>query len=103
MHERANYESDGRKEERFDKWPKDTLVKKSSLGMAWVSPCPGCRFPSRLHHLQLDLTEKAFVVFRFSAEGTPFYLDSAGILYMLNRNFGNTWIQVSNTKKHVSN
>ena len=42
-----------------------------------------------------------FILFRFSAEGTPFYVDSKGIVYMLNRNFGNTWLQVANTRKHV--
>ena len=41
------------------------------------------------------------ILFRFSAEGTPFYVDSKGIVYMLNRNFGNTWLQVANTRKHV--
>ncbi|KAJ8308558.1 hypothetical protein KUTeg_013432 [Tegillarca granosa] len=37
----------------------------------------------------------------FSAEGTPFYMDSAGVVRMLNRKFGNNWVQVANTKSHA--
>ena len=51
----------------------------------------------------ISIAKKLYCIyFSFSAEGTPFYVDTAGIVYMLNRNFGNTWIQVANTKKHVS-
>lgn len=37
----------------------------------------------------------------FSAEGTPFYMDSVGIVRMLSRNTGKTWVQVANTKSHA--
>ncbi|XP_069117606.1 WD repeat and HMG-box DNA-binding protein 1-like [Argopecten irradians] len=37
----------------------------------------------------------------FSAEGTPFYMESSGIVRMLNRKFGPSWIQVANTKSHA--
>ena len=39
---------------------------------------------------------------RFSAEGTPFSVDSTGVVRMLNRSFGNTWVQVANMRKNVS-
>ena len=42
------------------------------------------------------------VLIRFSAEGTPFSVDSQGIVRMLNRGFGNTWVQVANMRKNVS-
>ena len=31
----------------------------------------------------------------FLQKETPFYVDSKGIVFMLNRNFGNTWLQVA--------
>lgn len=37
----------------------------------------------------------------FSAEGTPFCMDSVGIIRMFNRKFGPNWIQVANTKSHT--
>lgn len=37
----------------------------------------------------------------FSAEGTPFCMDSVGIVRMFNRKFGPNWIQVANTKAHT--
>ena len=42
------------------------------------------------------------MLFRFSVEGTPFYMDSQGIIRMLNRGAAKTWVQVANTKTHVS-
>ncbi|XP_074651576.1 WD repeat and HMG-box DNA-binding protein 1-like [Tubulanus polymorphus] len=39
----------------------------------------------------------------FSAERTPFTVDSAGVVRMLNRKFGLTWIQVANFKDHTKN
>jgi len=39
---------------------------------------------------------------RFSGEGTPFYMDSNGILRMLNNQAGKTWTQIADTKTHVS-
>lgn len=41
------------------------------------------------------------IMYRFSAEGTPFIVDSAGIVRMLNRGFSNCWTEVANLKKHV--
>lgn len=53
--------------------------------------------------LSYTVTCNYFIVFqRFSAEGTPFYMDSAGIVRMCNRRFGMSWVQVANTKSHVS-
>ncbi|XP_064622093.1 WD repeat and HMG-box DNA-binding protein 1-like [Lineus longissimus] len=37
----------------------------------------------------------------FSLEGTPFLMDSSGIVRMLNRKFGPSWIPVASTKDHV--
>ncbi|OWF52969.1 WD repeat and HMG-box DNA-binding protein 1-like isoform X2 [Mizuhopecten yessoensis] len=37
----------------------------------------------------------------FSAEGTPFYMESSGIVRMFNRKFGPSWMQVANTKSHA--
>ena len=42
------------------------------------------------------------MVSRFSAEGTPFTVDTAGIVRMLNRKFGNNWVEAANLKSHVS-
>ena len=38
---------------------------------------------------------------RFSAEGTPFSVDSLGVVRMLNRAFCHSWTQVANTKTQV--
>lgn len=38
---------------------------------------------------------------RFSEEGTPFFMDSQGIVRMLNQQFGSTWTPVLNTRQHV--
>ncbi|KAM6336096.1 WD repeat and HMG-box DNA-binding protein 1 [Podargus strigoides] len=49
----------------------------------------------------LSLTKKSYLVWvGFSAEGTPCYVDSEGIVRMLNRGLGNTWIPVCNTREH---
>uniref|UniRef100_A0A0B7AUS7 Uncharacterized protein n=1 Tax=Arion vulgaris TaxID=1028688 RepID=A0A0B7AUS7_9EUPU len=37
----------------------------------------------------------------FSEEGTPLYMDSLGIVRMLNKQFGSTWCPVLNTRQHV--
>ncbi|XP_064600556.1 WD repeat and HMG-box DNA-binding protein 1-like [Liolophura sinensis] len=37
----------------------------------------------------------------FSAEGTPGLVDSSGVVRLLNRSLGNTWIQVCNTNHHA--
>ncbi|XP_041903782.1 WD repeat and HMG-box DNA-binding protein 1 [Corvus kubaryi] len=54
-----------------------------------------------LHGDPLSLTRKSYLVWvGFSAEGTPCYVDSEGIVRMLNRGLGNTWIPVCNTREH---
>ncbi|XP_053922789.1 WD repeat and HMG-box DNA-binding protein 1 [Cuculus canorus] len=54
-----------------------------------------------LHGDPLPLTKKSYLTWvGFSAEGTPCYVDSEGIVRMLNRGLGNTWIPVCNTREH---
>ncbi|KAM6273502.1 WD repeat and HMG-box DNA-binding protein 1 isoform 1-T1 [Porphyrio hochstetteri] len=54
-----------------------------------------------LHGDPLSLTKKSYLVWvGFSAEGTPCYVDSEGVVRMLNRGLGNTWIPVCNTREH---
>ncbi|NXY82473.1 WDHD1 protein, partial [Alcedo cyanopectus] len=54
-----------------------------------------------LHGEPLSLTRKSYLVWvGFSAEGTPCYVDSEGIVRMLNRGLGNTWIPVCDTREH---
>ncbi|XP_010578100.1 PREDICTED: WD repeat and HMG-box DNA-binding protein 1 isoform X1 [Haliaeetus leucocephalus] len=54
-----------------------------------------------LHGDPLSLTKKSYLAWvGFSAEGTPCYVDSEGIVRMLNRGLGNTWIPVCNTREH---
>ncbi|KFV56817.1 WD repeat and HMG-box DNA-binding protein 1, partial [Gavia stellata] len=54
-----------------------------------------------LHGDPLSLTKKSYLIWvGFSAEGTPCYVDSEGIVRMLNRGLGNTWIPVCNTREH---
>ncbi|XP_009994758.1 PREDICTED: WD repeat and HMG-box DNA-binding protein 1 [Chaetura pelagica] len=54
-----------------------------------------------LHGDPLSLTKKSHLVWvGFSAEGTPCYVDSEGMVRMLNRGLGNTWIPVCNTREH---
>ncbi|XP_074400142.1 WD repeat and HMG-box DNA-binding protein 1 isoform X2 [Zonotrichia albicollis] len=54
-----------------------------------------------LHGDPLSLTRKSYLVWvGFSAEGTPCYVDSEGIVRMLNRGLGNTWVPVCNTREH---
>ncbi|XP_004601816.2 WD repeat and HMG-box DNA-binding protein 1 [Sorex araneus] len=54
-----------------------------------------------LHGDPLPLTRKSYLVWLgFSAEGTPCYVDSEGIVRMLNRGLGNTWTPVCNTREH---
>ncbi|KAM5337026.1 WD repeat and HMG-box DNA-binding protein 1 [Glossophaga mutica] len=49
----------------------------------------------------LPLTRKSYLVWvGFSAEGSPCFVDSEGIVRMLNRGLGNTWTPVCNTKEH---
>ncbi|XP_072819169.1 WD repeat and HMG-box DNA-binding protein 1 isoform X2 [Vicugna pacos] len=54
-----------------------------------------------LHGDPLPLTRKSYLVWvGFSAEGTPCYVDSEGIVRMLNRGLGNTWTPICNTREH---
>ncbi|XP_006120180.2 WD repeat and HMG-box DNA-binding protein 1 [Pelodiscus sinensis] len=54
-----------------------------------------------LHGDPLPLTRKSYLMWvGFSAEGTPCYVDSEGIVKMLNRGLGNTWIPVCDTREH---
>ncbi|NWU96730.1 WDHD1 protein, partial [Upupa epops] len=54
-----------------------------------------------LHGDPLSLTKKSYLTWvGFSAEGTPCYVDSEGVVRMLNRGLGNTWIPVCNTRDH---
>ncbi|XP_029453292.1 WD repeat and HMG-box DNA-binding protein 1 [Rhinatrema bivittatum] len=49
----------------------------------------------------LPLTRKSYLTWvGFSAEGTPCYMDSEGIVRMLNRALCNTWTPVCNTREH---
>ncbi|KAK3588743.1 hypothetical protein CHS0354_024221 [Potamilus streckersoni] len=50
----------------------------------------------------LPISSKAKISWAgFSSEGTPIYMDTAGIVRMLNRKFGLTWIQVANTRSYA--
>ncbi|XP_006864683.1 PREDICTED: WD repeat and HMG-box DNA-binding protein 1 [Chrysochloris asiatica] len=54
-----------------------------------------------LHGDPLPLTRKSYLTWvGFSIEGTPCYADSEGIVRMLNRGLGNTWVPVCNTREH---
>uniref|UniRef100_A0A8D1T3G6 WD repeat and HMG-box DNA-binding protein 1 n=1 Tax=Sus scrofa TaxID=9823 RepID=A0A8D1T3G6_PIG len=54
-----------------------------------------------LHGDPLPLTRKSYLVWLgFSAEGTPCYVDSEGIVRMLNRGLGYTWTPICNTREH---
>nr|XP_060609407.1 WD repeat and HMG-box DNA-binding protein 1 isoform X2 [Anolis sagrei ordinatus] len=54
-----------------------------------------------LHGDPLPLSKKSYATWLgFSAEGTPCYVDSEGIVRMLNRGLGNTWTPVCNTREH---
>uniref|UniRef100_A0A8C3W9N4 WD repeat and HMG-box DNA-binding protein 1 n=1 Tax=Catagonus wagneri TaxID=51154 RepID=A0A8C3W9N4_9CETA len=54
-----------------------------------------------LHGDPLPLTRKSYLVWvGFSAEGTPCYVDSEGIVRMLNRGLGYTWTPICNTRDH---
>ncbi|KAL8168703.1 UNVERIFIED_CONTAM: WD repeat and HMG-box DNA binding-domain containing protein 1 [Gekko kuhli] len=54
-----------------------------------------------LHGDPLPLSWKSHLTWvGFSAEGTPSYVDSEGIVRMLNRGLGNTWTPVCDTREH---
>ncbi|XP_026855638.2 WD repeat and HMG-box DNA-binding protein 1 [Electrophorus electricus] len=53
-----------------------------------------------IHGEPLPLSRKSYLVWMgFSAEGTPFCVDSEGIVRMLNRSLGNTWTPVCNIRE----
>ncbi|XP_078418769.1 WD repeat and HMG-box DNA-binding protein 1 isoform X1 [Cetorhinus maximus] len=61
----------------------------------------GRRKKQVLQGIPLPLNKKSYLMWQgFSAEGTPVFADSEGIVRMLNRSLGNTWIPVSNTRDH---
>ncbi|XP_033892846.3 WD repeat and HMG-box DNA-binding protein 1-like [Acipenser ruthenus] len=61
----------------------------------------GMRRRQILHGDPLPLSKKSHLAWLgFSAEGTPCYVDSEGVVYMLNRSLGNTWTPVCNTREH---
>ncbi|XP_041791961.1 WD repeat and HMG-box DNA-binding protein 1 [Chelmon rostratus] len=48
----------------------------------------------------LPLSHKSYLSWLgFTAEGTPCYVDSVGVVRMLNRSLGNTWTPVCNTRE----
>ncbi|XP_067895276.1 WD repeat and HMG-box DNA-binding protein 1 [Heterodontus francisci] len=54
-----------------------------------------------LQGVPLPLNRKSYLMWQgFSAEGTPVFADSEGIVQMLNRSLGNTWIPISNIRDH---
>ncbi|XP_062974254.1 WD repeat and HMG-box DNA-binding protein 1 [Elgaria multicarinata webbii] len=54
-----------------------------------------------LHGDPLPLSRKSYLTWAgFSAEGTPCYVDSEGVVRMLNRGLGNTWTPVCDTREH---
>ncbi|XP_039177138.1 WD repeat and HMG-box DNA-binding protein 1 [Crotalus tigris] len=54
-----------------------------------------------LHGESLPLSRKSYLAWiGFSAEGTPCFVDSEGIVRMLNRRHGNIWTPVCNTREH---
>nr|XP_056706893.1 WD repeat and HMG-box DNA-binding protein 1 [Euleptes europaea] len=49
----------------------------------------------------LPVSRKSYLTWvGFSAEGTPSYVDSEGIVRMVNRGLGNTWTPVCDTREH---
>uniref|UniRef100_A0A8C5B4E8 WD repeat and HMG-box DNA binding protein 1 n=1 Tax=Gadus morhua TaxID=8049 RepID=A0A8C5B4E8_GADMO len=53
-----------------------------------------------IHGEPLPLSCKAHLAWLgFTAEGTPCYVDSEGVVRMLNRSLGNTWTPVCNTRE----
>ncbi|XP_073494567.1 WD repeat and HMG-box DNA-binding protein 1 [Phyllobates terribilis] len=54
-----------------------------------------------LHGNPLPLSKKSFLSWLgFSAEGSPCYVDSEGVVRLLNRSLGHTWTPVCNTREH---
>lgn len=54
-----------------------------------------------MHGNPLPLSKKSLLSWLgFSAEGSPCYVDSEGVVRLLNRSFGYTWTPVCNTREH---
>ncbi|XP_030644829.1 WD repeat and HMG-box DNA-binding protein 1 [Chanos chanos] len=54
-----------------------------------------------IHGEPLPLSRRAYLAWMgFTAEGTPCYVDSEGVVRMLNRSLGNTWTPVCNTREN---
>ncbi|KAM8921256.1 WD repeat and HMG-box DNA-binding protein 1 [Pelodytes ibericus] len=54
-----------------------------------------------LHGDPLPLSRKGYLSWLgFTAEGSPCYVDSEGVVRLLNRGLGNTWAPVCNTREH---
>ncbi|XP_061100931.1 WD repeat and HMG-box DNA-binding protein 1 [Conger conger] len=54
-----------------------------------------------IHGEPLPLSRKSHLSWMgFSAEGTPCFVDSEGVVRLLNRSLGNTWTPVCNTREH---
>ncbi|XP_056403051.1 WD repeat and HMG-box DNA-binding protein 1 [Hyla sarda] len=54
-----------------------------------------------LNGTPLPLSKKSLLSWLgFSAEGSPCYVDSEGVVRLLNRSLGHTWTPVCNTKEH---
>uniref|UniRef100_A0A8C5Q304 WD repeat and HMG-box DNA-binding protein 1 n=1 Tax=Leptobrachium leishanense TaxID=445787 RepID=A0A8C5Q304_9ANUR len=54
-----------------------------------------------LHGDPLPLSRKSHLAWLgFTAEGSPCYVDSEGVVRMLNRSLGDTWTPVCNTREH---
>ncbi|XP_074522918.1 WD repeat and HMG-box DNA-binding protein 1 isoform X2 [Halichoeres trimaculatus] len=60
----------------------------------------GRRRKQLIHGENLPLSQRSFLLWLgFTAEGTPCYVDSEGVVRMLNRSLGNTWTPVCNTRE----
>ncbi|XP_053451282.1 WD repeat and HMG-box DNA-binding protein 1 isoform X1 [Nycticebus coucang] len=54
-----------------------------------------------LHGDPLPLSRRSYLAWvGFSAEGTPCYVDSEGMVRMLNRGLGDNWTPICNTREH---
>ncbi|KAI1895287.1 hypothetical protein AGOR_G00104740 [Albula goreensis] len=54
-----------------------------------------------IHGEPLSLSKKSYLSWLgFTAEGTPCFVDSEGVVRMLNRSLGNTWTPVCNTREN---
>ncbi|XP_056269240.1 WD repeat and HMG-box DNA-binding protein 1 isoform X2 [Pseudoliparis swirei] len=69
-----------------------------ALGVQLLQVCAGGK--QLVHGEPLPLSPQTHLTWLgFSAEGTPCYVDSDGVVRMLNRSLGNTWTPVCNTRE----